>query len=563
MIFVLKDLYPLLPIPLQLTPLEGQVRIGAGSPIQADPPNQVNASTLHGLLARLPPAPSSGPPIRLALDPALAHLGDEGYQLRVAADGVQAAGATVRGVFYALQTLRQLLNEPLPSSPKWAKSALLRETGEPETVKTLAGSGHLSGRLEGVLIEDRPRFAWRGFMLDEGRHFHGVETVKALLDQLAFFKLNVFHWHLTEDQGWRFAVPGLERLVEVGSRRPGTARSFLDTLLDRHDGLEHRGFYTPEQIAEIVAYAAGRGITIVPEIDLPGHSTAALAAYPHLGCTGGPYVVGTRPGIYRDILCAGQESTFACLGQVFDTLARLFPGFYVHIGGDEAPKRRWRTCPHCLQRMAELGLRDARGRPDPHALQTWFTNRLAGMLAERGKTAIAWNDALDPALDPSVAVQHWVGKLERTLAAARARRTLVVSDFWHYYLDHSYALTPLSAAYAFDPVYPGLEEGHVHGVEAPLWCEWVPNRARLEYQVWPRLAAVAETGWSTTARKDYADFRRRLEAVLPLLGAAHAPAGDWEPGWLARRLGAFTILQAQTRTMGSPPTSPQFPKDGN
>jgi hexosaminidase len=400
-------------------------------------------------------------------------------------------------------------------------------------------------RIPCLVIEDWPRFRWRGFMFDEGRHFHGKQTVRQLLDLMALHKLNVFHWHLTEDQGWRIEIKKYPRLTEVGARRAGTNKTILGK---RHDGIPHGGFYTQEEIREIVAYAAERHITVVPEIEIPGHSLAALAAYPELSCTGGPFEVATHFGIFPDIYCAGKESTFTFLQDVLDEMMQLFPSPYIHIGGDEAPKKRWIACPDCQRRIREQGLEDE------HALQVYITNRIGKYLESKGRRLMGWNQILEPGLSKDAVVQYWFGDQKKLVEAIKIeRRKVVMSTYLDTYLDHSYSLMPLSRAYRYDPVPPGFsaeDEACILGLEFPLWTEWVPTRARLDYQAFPRLTAMAETGWTPKEQKDYTDFRKRLEGFLERLdrlGIGYAPLKDVEPGWLAKKFGIFTIAQPQRK----------------
>jgi hexosaminidase len=522
----------ILPLPAEIEEHPGEFRLTPATVIQADGPNRQNADILQRLLAGatgfpLPVRAAEGAAenaIRLRLDPGLASLGDEGYRLEVKAEGVSLEAPTTTGIFYGIQSLRQLL------------------PAEIESTTPLPG---VDWRLPCLTVRDRPRFAWRGFMLDEGRHFHGQATVLQLLDLMALQKLNVFHWHLTEDQGWRIEIKKYPRLTEIGSRRAGTSRSMM---AKDHDGQPHCGFYTQDQIRAIVAYAAERHILVVPEIEFPGHSLAALAAYPELSCTGGPFEVATGFGVFPDLYCAGKEAVFAFLQDVLDELLPLFPGPYVHIGGDEAPKKRWKACPDCQRRMREEGL------ADEHALQVYFTNRIMAYLEGKGRRAVGWNQILGPGLAEKAVVQYWIGSQKPLVEAIRGeRRQVVMSTYLDTYLDHGYSLMPLSRAYRYEPVPAGLagdEKDSVLGLEFPLWSEWVPNRARLDYQTFPRLTALAETGWTPKERKDLGDFRRRLGgflARLDRLGVRYAPLAEVEPSKLRQWFGPLTIVRPQTR----------------
>ena len=504
----------IIPLPSQIEARSGEFRLTAETGILTDLPNHWNADFLQALLStptgfplRVHTADQAGQnSIRLHLDPGLESLGPEGYRLSVSPTSVTVAASQTAGVYYGLQSLRQLL--PV----------------EIEERRPVSG---VDWQAACLAITDQPRFAWRGFMLDEGRHFQGREIVLKTLDLMALQKLNVFHWHLTEDQGWRIEIKKYPRLTEIGSHRLGTRKGYTG---GKHDGVPHGGFYTQAGIREIVAYAAERHITIVPEVEMPGHSLAALAAYPELSCTGGPFEVATHFGIFSDIYCAGKETTFAFLQDVLDEVLELFPSRYIHIGGDEAPKKRWKNCPDCQQRIQELGLKDA------HALQVYFTNRIATYLDSKGRHALGWNEILQDGLAEGAVVQYWVGGPKRILAAIRTdQRGIVMSPCLKTYLDYPYNLIPLGRIYRYEPVPAGLDEkaaASILGVEAPLWTERVPTRLRLDYQAYPRLTALAETGWTPEEGKSLPDFRRRLEsflARLDRLGVQHASLQEAEP----------------------------------
>lgn len=509
-----------IPLPEKVERLPGVFRLDAETAIDAD---HETAAVLFGPATGFPFPRRAAPTnvIRLRTGPGTESLGPEGYRLRVTPEAVTLEASAPAGLFYAFQSLRQMLPTAV-------------EAREP-----IAG---MEWSLPCVEITDRPRFAWRGFMLDEGRHFHGRQTVLEILDLMALLKLNVFHWHLTDDQGWRIEIKKYPRLTTIGAQRPGTKQSMFAR---RHDGVPHGGFYTQEEIREIVAYAAARHITIVPEIDLPGHSTAALAAYPELSCTGGPFAVATGFGIFPDILCAGKESTLAFLEDILTEILDLFPSPFIHIGGDEAPKTRWKKCADCQARIRGEGL------ADEHALQVWLTNRIAAFLAERGRRIVGWNQILGEDLHPDAVVQYWAGNYQDLLTAIRRdRRPVIMSTYLDTYLDHAYSLMPLARAYRYEPIPVGLEADAaacILGPEYPLWSEWVPNRPRLDYQIWPRLAALAEVGWTRPERKDYRGFLRRLEPFLARLDRHGAPRRDWDPPFWKRLFGMFTIALPQRK----------------
>jgi hexosaminidase len=521
----------LIPAPAEMNRKVGAFVITPETVIAADAANQRNAVYLRDLIARptgfrlavQSEAVDSTNVIRLTTSEDRDTLRREGYRLDVSPGVVCIEAPEPAGVFYGIQMLRQLL---------------------PIEIESRAFIPDVVWKAPCVSIKDAPRFQWRGYMLDEGRHFHGKATVLRALDLMALQKLNVFHWHLTDNQGWRIDIKRYPKLTEIGSVRQGTTK----WLVGKHDGVPHSGYYTQEEIKEIVAYAAQRHITIVPEIEMPGHSKAALAAYPELSCLGSPTEVATRFGPTWDVFCPGKESVFTFLENVLDEVMALFPSPFIHIGGDEVLKRRWKKCPDCQRRIDQEGLENV------GALQSFFSNRIAAYLAAHGRRLVGWNEILDEDLHDSAIVQYWVRHRDKVVAAMRGGREVVVSSFMHTYLDHSYSLTPLSKAYAFEPVFPELDETealHVLGLEAPLWTEFVPNLARLDYQTYPRLTAFAETGWSPKESKDFQDFATRLDSFLErmdVLGVRYAPEDDVEPSRFRRMFGLFTIAQRQTKT---------------
>jgi hexosaminidase len=522
----------IIPLPSQIERHTGEFHLTLETDILIDLPNRWNADYLQALLS----APTGLPlrvctsdqigknSIRLRLDPRLESLGQEGYRLTVSLEAVTVEAPGTAGVFYGIQSLRQLL---------------------PVEVEERHRVSGVDWRLACLVITDKPRFAWRGFMLDEGRHFQGLETVLMTLDLMALQKLNTFHWYLTEDQGWRIEIKKYPRLVEIGSQRLGTRKGFTG---GKHDGVPHAGFYTQGEIREIIAYADARHITIVPEVEMPGHALAALAAYPELSCTGGPFEVATHFGIFPDIYCAGKDATFAFLQDVLNEVLELFPSLYIHIGGDEAPKKRWKNCPDCHERIRKEGLKDT------HALQVYFTNRIAAYLELKGRHAIGWNEILQDGLAENAVVQFWDGDRDQLLESIRTnQRGTVMSPRLHTYLDYAYNRLSLSRAYHFEPVPAGLDEkaaASILGMESPLWTEWVPNRTRLDYQTYPRLTALAETGWTPGDRKGLPDFRRRLEsflARLDRLGVRHASLREAEPLRFMEWFSAFSIAHPQPK----------------
>jgi len=522
-----------IPRPVTVTQRPGIFTITAATAIVAGPACQSQAVYLRDLLA--PPTgfpltivdavPAGQPAIVLRAGRQDGELGEEGYALTVTAGGIAIDAPTPVGVFYGIQTLRQLL---------------------PPAIEQRVEVAGVAWTAPCVAIRDYPRFRWRGYMLDVGRHFWDKATILRVLDHMALQKLNVFHWHLTEDQGWRIEIKRYPRLTDVGAWRPGTKHH----LLGAHDGVPHGGFYTQAEIRAIVAYAAARAIMVVPEIELPGHATAALAAYPALSCRGEAVEIPCGGGIFPDLFCAGKEEVFTFLEHVLDEVVPLFPAPFFHIGGDEAPKQRWKQCPECQYRLRTHYLQDE------HPLQLYFTNRIAAHLAMHGRRIIGWNDLLQPGLIDSALIQYWVRGRRDVVEALSMGRQVIISRVFATYLDYPYFLTPLRDAYNFEPVFAELTAEaaqNVIGIEAPLWCEWVPDQARLDYQSYPRLPAIAETGWTPARLKSYPDFRRRLLHLLlrfDELGIRYAPLAEVDPGPLERGRRALAILLPQSKTTG-------------
>lgn len=506
----------------------GAARLDERSTLYAAPGTEATANWLRtsvGPALGLPLAPGGaddGCALRLVLDETLAA---EAYRLSVDEEqGIELRGGSAAGVFWAAQTLRQLLGaEAFRSAP------VGRNGGE--------GDGRWS--VPAQVIEDAPRFGWRGLMLDVARHFMPKNDVLRYLDLLAAHKLNVFHFHLTDDQGWRVEIKRHPRLTEVGSWRPRSKWGHRASEL--WNETPHGGHYTQDDIREIVAYAAARHITVVPEIDIPGHSQAAIAAYPELGNTD---VVDTASlgvwdtwGVNPNIL-APTENVLRFYEGVLEEILGLFPSRFVHIGGDEAPKDQWKESPTAQARIAELGL------SGEDELQSWFIRHFDSWLAERGRRLIGWDEILEGGLAPGAAVSSWRG-YAGGIAAAKAGHDVVMCPEQQVYLDHrqhggpdepvpiGYVRT-LEDVYRFEPVPPELtasEARHVLGTQANVWTEVMENRSRVDYQVFPRLAAFAEVAWSALpapAARDFAAFESRMRAHYPrldALGVDYRPPG--------------------------------------
>jgi hexosaminidase len=528
----------IIPAPALLMVEEGGFTLGPGTVIQAPGEARPLGETLAGYLR-----PATGLPLpvretwaepgalRLRLEP-LAVLGaPEGYDLRVDRDGVTLEAGRPAGLFHGLQTLRQLL---------------------PSQVFRAAKVDGVAWTLPAVTIEDRPRFPWRGSHLDAGRHFLPMDFIKKHLDLMALHKLNVFHWHLTDDQGWRLELRNHPLLTQVGAWRRETVLpefAHLDRPGQmRFDHTPYGGYYTQDDVREIVAYAADRFITVVPEIDLPGHCTAAIAAIPELGNVPGRKLeVATSWGVFDTILNV-DDATLATLKDVLDEVLDLFPSRFIHLGGDECPRTEWAHSERALARMVREGLvppgttlaelqayRGSDGKPAEHPalarLQSWFMGQLDGFLTSRGRRLIGWDEISQGGLAQGAAVMCWRDEAW-AVAAARSGHDVVMTPYAQTYFDlyQTQGPEPLGAGgylsleqvYAFDPVPPGLtpaEAGHILGAQGQLWTEFVADPARAEYQLWPRLAALSEVLWSPPEARDLAGFLTRLDRHLERLDA--------------------------------------------
>jgi len=499
---------PIIPIPAKVTPKDGSVSLGANTPIEAPDALRPQAELLRDTLrpAAALPLPivtsTSSARIALALSDRIGPPGDEAYRLTVGADGVTVTARNAAGISHGLQTLRQLLPVEI------FRRAMV--TGVPWTLPALE-------------IDDWPRFGWRGSHLDVGRHFMPKTTILKHLDLLALHKLNVFHWHLTEDQGWRIEIKRYPKLTEVGAWRSDSmvAPRTGEPSERRFAGAPHGGFYTQDDVREVVRYAADRGITVVPEIEMPGHALAAIAAYPELGNTAAQHEVQTYWGISDHVFGVG-DNVLTFVENVLDEVLALFPSRFIHIGGDEVPKREWKESAAAQARMRELGL------TDEEELQSWFVGRIGAWLAQRGRRLIGWDEILEGGLAPGASVMSWRGE-KGGIAAAKAGHDVVMAPEKPTYFDHDQSedepvpirgLNTLGDVYAYEPVPAELsadESRHVLGAQGQLWTEYMPDPQRVEYMAWPRLCALAEVLWSPPETRDAADFARRLETHLERL----------------------------------------------
>lgn len=427
----------------------------------------------------------------------------EAYSINVSSDGILVRAVSPEGIYRATRTL-------------------LKSVGTEKTSSVEFPSAEVS---------DWPRFGYRGLMLDVSRHFSDVEMVKRTIDMLALHQLNIFHWHLTDDQGWRIEIKSHPELTEVGAWRD-------DTVVGRYlggtdyptDGKRHGGFYTQEQIREIVAYAKERYIEIIPEIDLPGHTSAVLAAYPQLGCEDKEYKVANRWGVIRDVLCAGNPASLDLFKDIMDEVCELFPGKYIHLGGDECVKERWKACPKCQKKIRELGLKDGSRYSKEDYLQSWFMGEVASFVQSKGKRVIGWDEILEGVpMDDSV-IMSWRGT-EGGITAARMGHDVVMTPTSDMYFDQSQTLASqleeipvggfinVMKVYSYEPLPASLtpeQQKHILGCQANVWCEYMPEERIRQYQILPRLSALSEVQWTMPERKNYKDFLKRLPKMLSI-----------------------------------------------
>lgn len=498
----------IIPLPLEMTMGRGHFSIDAQTRIiydNPDPALRLMGEELAEILAAagtfspevVPQSiiRSYGNDIFLSADLNDESLGQEGYLLHINPKrmiSIQANHAA--GVMYGINSLLQHF-----------PAEFFSDNSKAASWKLPAGS-----------IRDLPRFAYRGMHLDVARHMFPVAFIKQYIDLLAFYKFNHFHWHLTEDQGWRIEIKQYPELTETAAWRKETIIGHQSERPKRFDGNPYGGYYTQEEVREIVRYATLKNITIIPEIEMPGHAQAALAAYPHLGCTGGPYEVATQWGVFEDVFCT-RESTFDFLENVLTEVMDLFPGPYIHIGGDEVPKTRWASCTDCQQRIQEENL------ADEAELQSYFVQRIEQFLYTHGRKLIGWDEILEGGLAPRATVMSWRGT-EGGIAAARMGHDVIMTPNSHCYFDHYQAdpeneplaiggLTTLSDVYHYEPVPEELtadEAKHILGAQANVWTEYLKTPAAVEYMILPRMAALAEVVWSDSSSRKYEDFILRL-----------------------------------------------------
>ncbi len=461
--------------------------------VQEDTYLQAQLQSLHGLSLTVQKNAGTSRCIQFEILPIGTQSKPEWYQMGIDNQCITIRAYEAKGLFYGVQTLLQL-------------------------IPNAATKAH---QLNCCRITDEPKFSWRGMHLDVARHMYPVAFIKRYIDFLAMYKMNTFHWHLTDDQGWRIEIKRYPLLTQVGANRKRTMKGHYND--QQYDDVPYGGFYTQDEVKEVVAYAASRHITVVPEIEMPGHAMAALAAYPELACTAGPFEVAQKWGVFEDVFCP-KEETFAFLEGVLTEVMELFPSPYIHIGGDECPKERWRSCAYCQALMQREGLKDE------HELQSYFIRRIEKFVNSKKRKIIGWDEILEGGLAPNAAVMSWRGT-EGGIAAAKSGHYAVMSPGSHCYFDHyqgnpSYeplaigGYTTLEKVYSYNPIPAELnatEANFILGAQANVWTEYIPDAAKVEYMAMPRMAALAEVVWGTAQPADYKGFLKRMFIHLGLL----------------------------------------------
>lgn len=490
----------LIPRPSAVKTMVGTFVLSEKTRITADPNcinevKQLQNSLLEQVGFKVRNDKQSGDLINLKIDKKQkGALGKEGYRLEVGKNKIQITGASAAGVFYGIQTLRQLIKKS--------------EGGNNDYV------------IPCVSIEDKPRFNWRAFMLDEARYFKGIETVKSLLDEMALLKMNIFHWHLTDDQGWRIEVKKYPLLTSVGSKRDSTQIGEWNSK--KYDGTSHEGYYTQDQIKNIIAYASERHIEIIPEIEIPGHASAAIAAYPWLGSSAEAIKVPTAFGVHYNVYNVANPKVMRFLEEVLTEVIELFPSKVIHIGGDEVKYDQWKASSQVQEFMKQKGL------TSPVDLQIWTTNKISNFLENKGRRMMGWNEivgdklhdyndvkdnSVKEKLAPNTLVHFWKGDLNLINDAVSKGYDIVNSFHEFTYLDYGHQSIPLNKAYSFDPVPKGLATNLQHkviGLGCQMWGEWIPTVIKMNDMVYPKLAAYAEVGWTNVSNKNYDAFTKAL-----------------------------------------------------
>ena len=423
--------------------------------------------------------------IRLAL-----NAGDpksEAYSLVVNKAGITISATSHVGIFYGIQSVMKAL--PIAKDVK-------------------------SVSLPAVEVKDAPRFAYRAFMIDVGRHYFSVPYLKKLIDVFAMHNINYFHWHLTEDQGWRLEIKKYPMLTQIGSKRKET---ILPTNKNEFDGVPVSGYYTQDEAREIVKYAADRYITVIPEVDMPGHMLAALASYPELGCTGGPYEVATRFGVFEDVLCAGKTQTLQFAKDVMDEIMDIFPSEYIHIGGDECPKNRWKVCGNCQKKIEELGIQELPKHSKEEQLQTWFMGEIEKQIRNRGRKMMGWDEILEGTPSKDITVCGWTS-VNASIRSAREGHPTIVAPISNFYFSNPRinkieSIPSIQRVYDLEPCSDKLtpaEQKNIIGAEGCIWTEWVKDAEKMEWELLPRLAALSEVQWTAKDKRNLENFLPRM-----------------------------------------------------
>lgn len=507
--FSQNDAIALIPKPQDIELKQGNFKLDKNTTFYFEPEFEIAGTFLNEFLQKgtgfsLKSASKNDAALVIEKD---ASQPSEGYFLNISASKINIKAQDASGAFYAVQTLRQLL---------------------PPQVEQKDGAENKTFSIPQLTITDFPSFQYRGMHLDVSRHFFDKEFVKKYIANLALLKMNTFHWHLTDDQGWRIEIKRYPELTAKGAYRKETRVGHYEDKPELYDGKRYGGFYTQDDIREVVAFAATQNVTIIPEIEMPGHATAAISAYPELGCTGKLIPVATTWGVFDDIFCP-KEETFIFLENVLSEVMALFPSAYIHIGGDEAPKLRWKNCVHCQQLIKEKNLKDENG------LQSYFIHRIEKFVNSKGRKIIGWDEILEGGLAPNATVMSWRG-MQGGIDAAKQGNDVIMTPVSHCYFDYYQSenpdeplaiggFLPLKKVYSFNPIPLELnaeEAKHILGAQANLWTEYIPTEKQAEYMVFPRILALAEVAWSGPSQNfetDYPDFFSRVEGFMKRLDA--------------------------------------------
>ena len=502
--------YNVVPLPVTMNEQPGRFYLNSDVPVVVNASQEVKniASSLSTTVLdvagiKLKPGGELHENVPTIVFDSIPGMEKEAYKLSVTPQQIKITASTPNGFYYGLQTLYQLL---------------------PVAIYSKERARNAEWSVPCVEIEDTPAFRYRGAMLDVCRHFASIDYIKKFIDVLAVHKMNTFHWHLTDDQGWRIEIKKYPKLTEIGSIRKETG---IGRSRTEFDGKPYGGFYTQDEIRDIVKYAQERFVTVIPEIDLPGHMLAALAAYPELGCTGGPYEVARHWGVFPDVLCIGNEKTYEFLEGVLSEVIELFPAKYIHIGGDEAPRTRWAVCPKCQALVKKEGLKADKKHTSEDRLQSYCMKRVEQFLNERGRQIIGWDEILEGDVAPNATVMSWRG-MQGGIEAAKLKHDVIMTPndyvYFDYYQSADKEQEPMAMGscitvekvYNFEPVADELadeEKKHILGAQANVWTEYIGTPEHVEYMMVPRMAALAEVQWMMPEKKSYQGFLNRLGSL--------------------------------------------------